>query len=126
MQLASGKPIPSDTVLYAAGRQGATAGLGLENVRLVADKRGRVKVDGEFRTAVPHIFAVGDVAGGGLAATAMEQGRIAALRAFDEPVTTLPELIPTGVYAVPEIAMVGRTEQELTDAAQPYVAGIAR
>ena len=68
---------------------------------------------------MPHIFAVGDVAGGGLAATAMEQGRIATLHAFDEPVQTLPELVPTGVYAVPEIAMVGQTEEELTDAAVP-------
>ena len=73
-----------------------------------------------------HIFAVGDVAGGGLAATAMEQGRIAALHAFDEPVTTLPQLIPTGVYAIPEIGMVGKTEEELTDSSQPYVAGVAR
>ena len=75
---------------------------------------------------VPHIFAVGDVAGGGLAATAMEQGRIAALHAFDQPVTTLPELVPTGVYAIPEIGMVGATEEQLTDASQPYVTGIAR
>jgi NAD(P) transhydrogenase len=75
---------------------------------------------------VPHIFAVGDVAGGGLAATAMEQGRIATLHAFEERVETLPELIPTGVYAIPEIGMVGQTEEQLTDAAVPYVTGIAR
>ena len=76
---------------------------------------------------MPHIFAVGDCAGGaGLAATAMEQGRIAALHAFDRPVTQLPELIPTGVYAIPELAMVGATEEQLTDAAVPYVRGIAR
>jgi NAD(P) transhydrogenase len=56
----------------------------------------------------------------------MEQGRIAALRAFDQPVTELPELIPLGVYAIPECAMVGRTEEALTDAAVPYVCGIAR
>ena len=126
IQLASGKTISSETVLYAVGRQGAIEGLGIEKTGLEADKRGRLKVDAEFRTTVPHIFAVGDVAGGGLAATAMEQGRIAALHAFDEPVTTLPLLIPTGVYAIPEIGMVGRTEEELTDTAQPYVAGIAR
>jgi NAD(P) transhydrogenase len=65
------------------------------------------------------------VSGGGLAATAMEQGRIAALHAFDEPVQTLPELVPTGVYAIPEIGMVGRTEEDLTDAAVPYVTGVA-
>ena len=93
---------------------------------LETDRRGRLKVDESYRTAVPHIFAVGDVAGGGLAATAMEQGRIAALHAFGEPVSELPELIPTGVYAIPEIGMVGRTEEDLTDAAVPYVPGIAR
>ena len=63
---------------------------------------------------MPHLFAVGDCAGGGLAATAMEQGRIASLHAFEQPVTQLPRLIPTGVYAIPELAMVGATEEELT------------
>jgi NAD(P) transhydrogenase len=125
--LASGKEIVSETVLYATGRQGATETLALENAGLEADRRGRIPVDEEYRTSVPHIFAVGDVSGrSGLAATAMEQGRIAALHAFGEPVTTLPELVPSGIYAVPEIGMVGRTEEDLTDAAIPYVVGIAR
>jgi NAD(P) transhydrogenase len=126
VRLESGKEIVSETVLYATGRQGDTEALQLERAELQADARGRILVDENHRTTVPHIFAVGDVAGGGLAATAMEQGRIAALHAFDEPVETLPELVPTGVYAIPEIAMVGRTEEELTDAAVPYVTGIAR
>jgi NAD(P) transhydrogenase len=126
VRLESGKEIISETVLYATGRQGDTEALQLERAELQADPRGRILVDENHRTTVPHIFAVGDVAGGGLAATAMEQGRIAALHAFDEPVETLPELVPTGVYAIPEIAMVGRTEEELTDAAVPYVTGIAR
>jgi NAD(P) transhydrogenase len=126
LKLASGKEIVSETVLYATGRQGDTDRLGLAKTGLETDKRGRIKVDDAYRTAVPHIFAVGDCAGGGLAATAMEQGRIAALHAFDQPVAELPELIPTGVYAIPELAMVGRTEEELTDAAIPYVPGIAR
>ena len=126
LRLASGKKIHSETVLYAVGRQGAIEGLGLEATGLEVDKRGRLKVDDHFRTAVPHIFAVGDVAGGGLAATAMEQGRIAALHAFDQPVTTLLKLVPTGVYAIPEIGMVGSTEEALTDSSRPYVAGIAR
>jgi NAD(P) transhydrogenase len=125
--LASGKQIPSDTLLYATGRQGATEGLGLENVGLEPDKRGRVQIDENFRTKVPHIFAVGDVAGPpGLAATAMEQGRIATMHAFGEPIRSLPELIPIGIYSVPEISFVGRTEQELTEAAVPYVSGVAR
>jgi NAD(P) transhydrogenase len=126
VRLESGKEIISETVLYATGRQGDVEALQLEKAGLEADPRGRIPCDERQRTSVPHIFAVGDVAGGGLAATAMEQGRIACLHAFDEPVETLPELVPTGVYAIPEIAMVGRTEEELTDAAVPYVTGIAR
>jgi NAD(P) transhydrogenase len=126
VRLESGKELQSETVLYATGRQGDTENLALDKAGLEADARGRIPVDGEHRTAAGHIFAVGDVAGGGLAATAMEQGRLAALHAFGEPVHELPELVPTGVYAIPEIAMVGRTEEELTDAAVPYVTGIAR
>src|SRR4051812_10581907 len=126
LALVSGKEIASETVLYAVGRQGDTARLGLEAAGLEADARGRLEVDASYRTAVPHVFAVGDVAGGGLAATAAEQGRIAALHAFDEPVQELAHLIPTGVYAIPEIGMVGRTEEQLTDDAVPYVVGIAR
>jgi NAD(P) transhydrogenase len=126
LKLHSGKEIVTETVLYATGRQGDTEHLGLAATGLETDKRGRIKVDDNYRTAVPHIFAVGDCAGGGLAATAMEQGRIAALHAFEQPVAQLPELIPTGVYAIPELAHVGLTEEELTDATVPYVVGIAR
>ena len=125
--LASGKQISSHTLLYATGRQGATEGLGLENAGLQADERGRIDVDETYRTTKRHIFAVGDVAGPpGLAATSMEQGRLAALHAFGEPVMQLPELVPVGIYAIPEISYVGRTEEELTAAAVPYVVGIAR
>jgi NAD(P) transhydrogenase len=126
VRLQSGKELVAETVLYAVGRQGDTENLQLEKAGLEADARGRIPVDKDHRTAVPHIFAVGDVSGGGLAATAMEQGRIATLHAFGESVQTLHELIPTGVYAVPEIAMVGQTEEQLTDAAIPYVTGVAR
>jgi NAD(P) transhydrogenase len=126
VRLESGKELISETVLYATGRQGDTEALELENAGLEADSRGRIAVDENHQTTVPHIFAVGDVSGGGLAATAMEQGRIAALHAFGEPIETLPELVPTGVYAIPEIAMVGQTEEQLTDAAIPYVTGVAR
>ncbi len=125
--LASGKQIPSDTVLYAVGRQGATQGLNLRRAGVEADSRGRVPVDEQYRTRVPHIFAVGDVAGPpALAATGFEQGRLATLHAFGEPATELPDLVPTGVYAIPEIGMVGRTEEDLTEASVPYVVGIAR
>jgi len=75
---------------------------------------------------VPHIFAVGDVAGPpGLAATSMEQGRIAALAAFGEPIVHMPDLVPVGIYTIPEISYVGRTEEALTEAAVPYVVGLA-
>ena len=124
--LESGKDVASDTLLYATGRQGATAKLGLGKAGLRADKRGRIAVDDDFRTKTPHIYAVGDVAGPpGLAATSMEQGRIAALHAFGEPVVQLPELVPTGIYAIPEISFVGRTEEDLTEASVDYVVGSA-
>lgn len=126
LTLASGKQITSEAVLYTIGRQGNADRLDIARAGLEADARGYLKVDEELRTSQPHIFAVGDVAGGGLAATAMEQGRIAALRAFGEHVEELPELVPTGIYAIPEIGVVGRTEEDLTDAAVPYVAGVAR
>src|SRR5579875_3061989 len=125
-RLKSGKEIVSDTLMYATGRQGATDGLALDRAGLDCDRRGRVEVDEEYRTRVEHIFAVGDVAGPpGLAATGMEQGRIAALAAFGEPLHHLPELVPIGIYSIPEISFVGRTEEELTEAAVPYVAGVA-
>jgi len=125
--LASGKQLPSDTVLYASGRQGAVEGLGLERIGLEPGKRGQIPTDEEHRTKIPHIFAVGDVAGPpGLAATAFDQGRHAALHAFGEAPRRHPELVPTGVYAIPEVGMVGRTEEELTEAAVPYVPGVAR
>ncbi len=126
--LASGKRIPADTVLYANGRQGATGSLGLEHAGLEADKRGRLDVDECGRTPVEHIFAVGDVAKGspGLAATAFEQGRLAGLVASGQEINPMPELIPTGVYAIPELGMVGRTEEQLTEDSIPYVTGVAR
>jgi NAD(P) transhydrogenase len=125
--LASGKRIPSETVLYAAGRQGATDGLNLAAAGLEADARGRIAVDAAYRTAQPHIFAAGDVIGfPGLAATSMEQGRLAALAALGEPARPMPELLPYGIYTVPEVSYVGRTEAELTEAAVPYVRGLAR
>jgi NAD(P) transhydrogenase len=125
--LQSGKRIPSDMVLYAIGRQGATDRLALDRAGLEPDRRGPIETDQCGRTAVEHIYAVGDVAGPpGLAATAFEEGRVAALVACGEEVNPMPELVPTCVYAIPELAMVGRTEEELTEASVPYVTGVAR
>jgi NAD(P) transhydrogenase len=126
--LQSGKQILSDVVLYSAGRQGATGPLRLENAGLEADARGRIAVDERFRTTVEHVYAVGDVIGfPSLAATSMEQGRLAACDAFGVETDVTPrEVMPIGIYTVPEISFVGRTEEQLTDAALPYEVGISR
>lgn len=125
--LESGKRLASDVVLYAAGRQGATAALHLDAAGLEADARGRIAVDAEYRTTLPHIFAVGDVIGGpALAATGMEQGRLAGSIASGVEPHPMPELLPFGIYTIPEISVVGATERRLTDAGTPYVAGVSR
>jgi NAD(P) transhydrogenase len=125
--LASGKKIPADTVMYSAGRQGTSDTLDLDKAGLGADDRGRIKVDGEFRTAAEHIYAVGDIIGfPALAATSMEQGRLAAYHAFGEPIRTLSDLQPIGIYTIPEISYCGRTEDQLTRSSVPYEVGIAR
>lgn len=125
--LASGKRIPAETVMYSAGRQGETDQLDLPAAGLEADARGRIQVDDAYRTAVPHIFAVGDVIGfPALAATSMDQGRLAALHAFGEPVSQMRDIQPIGIYTIPEISYCGRTEVELTEESVPYEVGIAR
>jgi NAD(P) transhydrogenase len=125
--LKSGKKIAADTVMYSAGRQGQTDDLQLEEAGLSADKRGRITVDEHFRTAVPHIYAVGDVIGfPALASTSMEQGRLAAHHACDEPVRAMHELQPIGIYTIPEISFVGQTEDELTNSSTPFEVGTAR
>lgn len=125
--LASGKLIPAETVMYSAGRQGQTEHLDLHNAELEADNRGRIFVDDNFATKVPHIYAVGDVIGfPALAATSMEQGRLAAYHAFGEPTEGITELQPIGIYSIPEVSYVGATEVELTKDSIPYEVGVAR
>jgi NAD(P) transhydrogenase len=125
--LESGKRIAADVVMYSAGRQGMADALGLDRAALSADDRGRIKVDEFFRTAVPHIYAVGDVIGfPALASTSMEQGRFAAYHACDEPVHGMLKVQPIGIYSIPEISFVGRTEDELTEARVPFEVGVAR
>ena len=126
-QLRSGKSIAVDTVLFAAGRQGVTDDLALDVIGLEADSRGRIKVNEDYQTALPHIYAAGDVIGfPSLASTSMEQGRHAACHAFGAEVHSQPELFPYGIYAVPEISMVGLTEQECDAKGISYEIGIAR
>ncbi len=125
--LESGKRIAADTVMYSAGRQGTAGDLALDNAGLIADERGRVAVDEHFATAVPHIYAVGDIIGfPALASTSMEQGRLAAHHACGEPVRALGQLQPIGIYSIPEISFVGRTEDDLTNARIPFEVGVSR
>ncbi|ORB70220.1 NAD(P)(+) transhydrogenase [Mycobacterium shinjukuense] len=125
--LASGKQIPAETVMYSAGREGQTEHLGLENTGLETDHRGRLFVDEQFQTKVDHIYAVGDVIGfPALAATSMDQGRLAAYHAFGEPTDGMTALQPIGIYSIPEISYVGATEVELTKDSIPYEVGVAR
>jgi NAD(P) transhydrogenase len=125
--LASGKQIPAETVMYSAGREGQTDHLDLANAGLEADGRGRVFVDHHFCTKVDHIYAVGDVIGfPALAATSMEQGRLAAYHAFGEPAQGMMDLQPIGIYSIPEVSYVGATEVDLTKDSIPYEVGISR
>jgi NAD(P) transhydrogenase len=124
--LVSKKRINADALLYAVGRQGNVERLDLAAAGIEADNRGRIKVDADFRTTQPHIFAVGDVIGfPSLASVSMEQGRIAAARAFGLQVQTDPESYPYGIYTIPQISFIGKTEEQLTDADVPYEVGVA-
>lgn len=125
--LESDKHLKAASLLYAVGRQGVCKPLGLDNVGLEFDDRERLHVNENYQTTVDHIYAVGDVIGfPALASTAMEQGRLAVCHAFDVEIHSMPELFPYGIYAVPEISMVGKTEKQLTEASIPYEAGIAQ
>jgi len=124
--LVSKKRINADALLYAVGRQGNVDRLDLAAAGIESDNRGRIKVDADFRTTQPHIFAVGDVIGfPSLASVSMEQGRIAAARAFGLQVQTDPESYPYGIYTIPQISFIGKTEEQLTDADVPYEVGVA-
>jgi NAD(P) transhydrogenase len=124
--LGSKKKISGDALLYAVGRQGNVEELDLAAAGLEADSRGRIPVDGCFRTKQPNIFAAGDVIGfPSLASVSMEQGRIAAAKAFDLPVHSNPATYPYGIYTIPEISFIGKTEEQLTEEDAPYEVGVA-
>ncbi|MGA8044306.1 MAG: Si-specific NAD(P)(+) transhydrogenase [Terracidiphilus sp.] len=125
--LESKKKVSGDALLYAVGRQGNVDDLNLAAAGLEADNRGRIPVDEHYQTKVEHIFAVGDVVGfPSLASVSMEQGRIAAARAFDDRATTSnPSFYPYGIYTIPEISFIGKTEEQLTDEDVPYEVGMA-
>jgi NAD(P) transhydrogenase len=127
LHLASGKQVITDKVLYSVGRRGATDALRLDAAGLRADDRGRLKVNEHYQTEVPHIYAVGDVIGfPSLASTSMEQGRLAACHAFGVATHSMPELFPYGIYTVPGMSMVGKTEEQLTQEGVPYEVGRAQ
>jgi NAD(P) transhydrogenase len=125
--LESKKRISGDALLFAVGRQGAIDDLNLAAAGLEADSRGRIPVDENFQTKVEHIYAAGDVVGfPALASVSMEQGRIAAARAFNDKTTTSnPGFYPYGIYTIPEISFIGKTEEQLTDEDVPYEVGMA-
>ncbi|PID46882.1 MAG: Si-specific NAD(P)(+) transhydrogenase [Proteobacteria bacterium] len=125
--LNSGRLVKAEMVLVAAGRAGATLDLGLENCGIGVDERGRISVNDDFQTSVDNIYAVGDVIGfPSLASTSMEQGRVAVCRAYQHPVNMTSEYFPYGIYAVPEISMVGMTEEDMQRRNIPYEVGMAR
>lgn len=127
VQLASGKQVITDKVLYSVGRRGATDSLCLTAAGLCADERGRLKVNEYYQTDLPHIYAVGDVIGfPSLASTSMEQGRLASCHAFGLSTNSMPELFPYGIFTVPSISMVGKTEEQLTKKGVPYEVGRAQ
>ncbi len=124
--LDSKKKLSGDALLYAVGRQGNIDELALDKAGIEADARGRIPVDAEYRTSQPHIFAVGDVIGfPSLASVSMEQGRMAAANAFNRPAHTNPAAYPYGIYTIPEISFIGKTEEQLTDEDAPYEVGVA-
>lgn len=125
--LESKKRVSGDALLYAVGRAGNIDELNLSAAGIEADSRGRIPVDKDFRTKTPNIFAVGDVIGfPSLASVSMEQGRIAVARAFDNPhLISNPSYYPYGIYTIPEISFIGKTEEQLTDEDVPYEVGVA-
>ncbi len=126
-RLECGTTVRAERLLYAAGRQPNSDTLGLEAIGLGVDDRGRLEVDEHYRTRVPHVYAAGDVIGfPALASTSMEQGRLAALHMFGAPGVHRPEILPYGVYTIPEISTVGRTERKLREAKVPFEVGLAR
>ncbi|WP_164014880.1 Si-specific NAD(P)(+) transhydrogenase [Pyxidicoccus trucidator] len=127
LTLSSGEAVDTDQVLVASGRTANTTGLGLEALGVKLSKRGQVEVGADFQTAVPHLYAVGDVIGfPALASTSMDQARIAVEHAFALSGTrTLAPVLPYGIYTIPEVSMAGDTEECLRERGVPYVAGRA-
>ncbi|MCY0965462.1 Si-specific NAD(P)(+) transhydrogenase [Parathalassolituus penaei] len=126
MTMASGKKVKADCFLWAAGRSGNTADLGLENIGLETNSRGQVEVDREYRTAVQNVYGIGDVVGWpALASAAYDQGRAAASVIASPTDFHYVDSVPTGIYTIPEISSLGKTERQLTEEKVPYEVGQA-
>lgn len=123
--LEGGQVLEAETALIALGRTANVAGLELDKIGLEVDSRGRLPVNAMFQTAWPNLYACGDLIGGPLASTAMEQGRLAVLAAFSERSPNFPEHYPFGIYTIPEISWIGPSEQELRDQGIRYAVGRA-
>ncbi len=124
--LASGKQVQAESALYSIGRTGATKTLNLENIGVSVGERQLINVNEQYQTDVPHIYAVGDVIGfPSLASTSMEQGRLASCHAFGAPAVSVRNTLPYGIYTIPEISIVGQSEEDLTEAGIPYEVGKA-
>jgi len=127
VRLASGQRLQCDRLLYAGFRMANTDGLNLEAVGLPVDARGQLGVDEQLRTAIPHIYAAGDILGfPALASTSIEQGRVAASNMFGVPCAYDINSLPLGIYTIPEIGMVGRTEEQLAKEGMPYGIGVTQ
>lgn len=127
LELESGKHIVADVILFSIGRVGFTEGLGLEAAGVAVDPRGRITVNEHYQTSIPTIYAAGDVIGyPALAATSAEQGRLAACHMFGATADPMVAHFPIGIYSIPEVSMVGATEEQLTQQKVPYEIGVAR
>ncbi|MFY4728465.1 Si-specific NAD(P)(+) transhydrogenase [Nitrospira sp. BLG_2] len=126
VRLQDGETVTADMMLYTMGRIGNTEALNLAAIGLLTDRQGQLTVNAQYQTAVPHIYATGDVIGfPALAATAMEQGRLAACHAFHVSDAQGIKVIPYGIYSIPEVSMIGKTEEELATDNVPYATGRA-
>jgi NAD(P) transhydrogenase len=128
IDLQSGKTLEVDMYLFAAGRSGATKSLQCESIGLKIGKREFLEVDSQYKTNIPHIFAAGDVIGfPALASTSMDQGRVAVAHMFQtQDLEHLPNFFPYGIYTIPEVSMVGKTEENMVSEKIPYCCGRAR
>jgi NAD(P) transhydrogenase len=124
--LESKKKVTGDALLYAVGRQGNVDELNLQAAGIESDSRGRIVVNEHYQTKQPNIYAVGDVIGfPSLASVSMEQGRMAVAHAYNKPISSNPSYFPFGIFTIPEISFIGKTEEQLTDEDVPYEVGVA-